>query len=202
MAQIRLKDLTKLRALVLHPADSDGRALMEQLNRIGCHAELIWPPGKPIPADVDVVFVGLFFDSKEQIRTALRRAERPGPTVICVVDYESPAMLELVLDINAISVITKPVRSFGMLTSLVVARSNWHQRIDDGDKIAKLERKLVGQKLIAKAKAILMDIHGMTEINAYKTIRQQAMTKRIPVEDMAEAIINANELLSVRNSKI
>lgn len=200
MAVIRLKDLAKLHVLVLHPPDADGRALLEQLKRIGCHADLVWPPEQAGVQNVDVIFVGLFFESKEQIREVMRKVERPGTTVICVVDYESPAMLELVLDINAISVITKPVRSFGTLTSLVVARSNWHQRNNDQERIAKLERKLNGQKIVAKAKAILMDIHGLTELNAYKTIRQQAMAKRIPIEDMAQAIINANDLLSSPNS--
>lgn len=199
MAAIRLKDLAKLHVLVLHPPDADGRALLDQLKRIGCHAERVWPPEQADVQNIDVIFVGLFFESKEQIRAVMRKVERPDTTVICIVDYESPAMLELVLAINAISVVTKPIRSFGTLTSLVVARSNWQQRNDDQEKIAKLERKLNGQKIVAKAKAILMDLQGLTELNAYKSIRQQAMAKRIPIEEMAQAIINANELLSPSN---
>jgi AmiR/NasT family two-component response regulator len=51
---------------------------------------------------------------------------------------------------------------------------------------------------IQKAKSILMEKQGLTEDDAYQTLRQQAMGKRITIEDMAIAIINANELLQSR----
>ena len=70
------------------------------------------------------------------------------------------------------------------------------------ERIAKLEKKLAGQKLIAKAKSILMDMHGMTEAHAFETIRKQAMSKRTSIEDMAQAIINAKELLSTKTKDI
>jgi AmiR/NasT family two-component response regulator len=43
-----------------------------------------------------------------------------------------------------------------------------------------------------------MEKQGLTEEDAYKALRQQAMGKRVTVEDMALAIINANELLQTR----
>ncbi|MDK3018055.1 ANTAR domain-containing response regulator [Pseudodonghicola flavimaris] len=198
MPRLRLKDLRDLTVVVVHPPDSDGKALMDQLKRIGCRAELMWPPAKALPAGTDVIFAGVFFETHEALRNMLRRSEKPGPTVLGVVSYENPAMIELVLDIGVFSVISKPVRTFGMLTNLVVARSNWLQSADLQDKIGKLEKKVSGQKKIAKAKSILMEMHQISEREAYGTIRAQAMVKRISIEEMAVAIINANELLSSR----
>jgi two-component system, response regulator / RNA-binding antiterminator len=43
-----------------------------------------------------------------------------------------------------------------------------------------------------------MSREGMSEEEAYQTIRRQAMSKRIPMEDLATAIINANGLLKAR----
>jgi AmiR/NasT family two-component response regulator len=43
-----------------------------------------------------------------------------------------------------------------------------------------------------------MEKQGLTEDDAYQALRQQAMGKRITMEDMAIAIINANELLQSR----
>lgn len=198
MPRLRLKDLRDLTVVVVHPPDSDGKALMDQLKRIGCRAELMWPPAKTLPTGTDVVFAGVFFETHEALRNLIRRADKPGPTVLGIVNYENPAMIELVLDIGAFAVISKPVRTFGMLTNLVVARSNWLQSADLHDKIGKLEKKVSGQKKIAKAKSILMEMHKISEREAYGTIRAQAMVKRIPIEEMAVAIINANELLSSR----
>ena len=41
-----------------------------------------------------------------------------------------------------------------------------------------------------------MKIQSISEEDAYKTIRAQAMSKRISIDEMADAIINANYLLS------
>ena len=170
--------------------------------RIGCSTELIWPATKPLPRGVDVVFAGLFFETQEQIKAMLLKAGKPGPTIIGVVDYENPAMLELLLDIRATAAASKPINSFGMLTDLVVARASWRAQKEVEEKIARLEKKLTGQKVIAKAKSILMDMHNMTELDAHKMIRQQAMAKRTSIEEMAQAIINANELLSAKPKNV
>jgi AmiR/NasT family two-component response regulator len=65
-------------------------------------------------------------------------------------------------------------------------------------RIRKLEQKLSGIQKIQKAKSILMEKQGLNEDDAYQTLRRQAMGKRVPMEEMATAIINANELLHSR----
>jgi len=196
MPRFRLRDLRDLFVVIVHPSDSDGRAMLEQMERIGCRTELIWPPKRRLPPNADVVFLGLFFDSRKDITNMIRRSEKPGPAIIGVVDYENPAMLEFVLEVGAIAVTSKPVRSFGILTNLVVGYSSMMRQFEAQERITRLEKKLLGKKVIAKAKAILINMHGFSEEDAYKLIREQAMYKRTTIEDMAQAIINANELLS------
>lgn len=202
MSRIRLRDLRGLKVAVVHPPDSNGQTILDQLGRIGCRVDLIWPPEKGLPAQVDVLFAGVFFDSQEQMKAMLRKAEKPAPAIIAVVDYENPAMLELVLELGAVAVTSKPVGSFGIMTNMVVARDCQQRLHDLQDKISKLEKKLAGQKVIAKAKSILMEMHGLSEADAFETIRKQAMSKRTSIEDMAQAIINANELLSAKATDV
>ena len=42
------------------------------------------------------------------------------------------------------------------------------------------------------------DLLGLSEAEAYESIRRQAMAKRLSMDDMASAIIHANELLQYR----
>lgn len=184
--------------LVLHPSDHDGAVVVDQLKRIGCRTEAVWPPQKTLAAHIDLVFAGIFHDHHASLKQMLRRVDAPGPAVIAIVDYENPAMLQLVLEIEALAVISKPVRPFGMLTNLVVARNAWLMQQELVNKIKKLDARLSGQKKLAKAKAILMETQGIGEEAAYKTIRAQAMAKRVAIEEMAVAIINAHDLLSSR----
>ena len=66
------------------------------------------------------------------------------------------------------------------------------------ERMRKLERKVSGMQKVQRAKEILMANHGISESVAYQTLREQAMAKRVPMEEMANAIIHANELLSFR----
>ena len=55
---------------------------------------------------------------------------------------------------------------------------------------------------IQRAKSILMERQGLTEDgSAIETIRTQAMSKRVSMEEMAAAIINANELLQLPSER-
>jgi len=115
-----------------------------------------------------------------------------------VVSYEDPSTLQLVLEAGAVAVIERPIRPFGLLTNLTIARSLWLERREAEKRVRKLERKLAGIQRIQKAKAILMDGQGLNEADAYESIRRQAMSKRLSMDDMASAIIHANELLQYR----
>ncbi|MDP2406455.1 MAG: ANTAR domain-containing protein [Hydrogenophaga sp.] len=60
-----------------------------------------------------------------------------------------------------------------------------------------MEAKLLGVRHIADAKAILMKTHQVSETEAYDVIRDQAMAKRTTTEEVARAIVEAHELLSL-----
>ena len=127
-----------------------------------------------------------------------RNQNEQSPTLLAIVGYESPSTLQLVLESGAFAVIERPIRPFGLLTNLMIARSLWCERRETEKQLRKVERKLSGIQKIQKAKSILMEKQGLTEDDAYQALRQQAMGKRITMEDMAIAIINANELLQSR----
>jgi AmiR/NasT family two-component response regulator len=198
MAQTLLKDLRSLEIAVLLPPDDDGAQVMDQLNRIGCRATAVWPPPGGDTPRADVLFAGVTLETHAAMMRYLKRAGAQRPAVIAVVDYENPAMLQLVLELEAMAVISKPVRPLGLLTNLVIARSAWLNQQELLARIRRLEAKLAGQRNIAKAKSILMEAQGIGEEAAYRTIRAQAMAKRVTIDEMAVAIINANELLSSR----
>jgi AmiR/NasT family two-component response regulator len=201
MTGFLLKDLRGLSVMVVHAPDHDGSALVDHLRRIGCRVEAHWPPPEDIPAFVDILFVAIDRDIHRKVKHLLRRASNDGPAVIAVVDYENPATLQLVLETHSLSVIGKPIRPFGLLANLVMARNVWLQRQALRRQIGKLEQKLAGQQKVAKAKSILMETQGLPERAAYESMRAQAMAKRTTMVEIANAIINANELLSFRPNR-
>lgn len=190
-----LRDLRGLRIQVIHPPDSEGVALVEHLRRIGCNCETTWPLPEDISPIADVVILSVDHEGRERILKLVRGIQGRAPTLLAVVSYENPSTLQVVLECGAQAVIDRPIRPFGLLTNLTIARVLWLDRLEAEKRIRKLERKLAGNNRIAKAKAILMESAGLSEQEAYDSLRQQAMSKRLPMDEMADAIVNAHDLL-------
>lgn len=192
-----LRDLRGLRVLVVHPPDTEGVELVEHLRRIGCSVDAAWPIPETV-GSADVLVLAIEHGSRAAVQRLLRACDGIRPTLIGVVGYEDPSILQIVLEAGAHAVIERPVRPFGLLTQLTIARSLWMAQRDAARQVQKAERKLAGLQNIQRAKAILMTVNGLSEAEAHDTIRRRAMSKRVPLEEMALAIINANELLHVR----
>ena len=193
-----LRDLRGLRVQVVHPPDNERVRLIEHLRRIGCMVEAQWPVPDAWSEACDVMLLAIEHDVRDDIQRLLKSGDGVRPTLIAIVGYEDPSTLQLVLEAGAVAVVERPIRPFGLLTNLTIARSLWLERRETQKRLRKLERKLSGIQRIQKAKSILMDGQGLSEAEAYETIRRQAMAKRLSMDDMAAAIIHANELLQYR----
>ncbi|MGC4366555.1 ANTAR domain-containing response regulator [Hydrogenophaga sp. R2] len=191
----QLKELRTLTVAVIHPDDADGKQLTQQLQRIGCKVQAFWPPAQSVGKEVDVVFVAVRPDILN-LNMDWAHSE-DAPTVIAVVNYENPTIVEVVLGLQAKAVLPSPVRSFGLLSTLVLARESHKVARTLARRLKKVEAKLLGVRHIADAKAILMKTHQVSETEAYDLIRDQAMTKRTTTEEVAMAIVEAHELLSL-----
>jgi response regulator NasT len=78
------------------------------------------------------------------------------------------------------------------IIQVAAARFAEHKHLRDELKEAK--GQLVERKLVDQAKTILMADHGYAEPEAYKRMRNIAMTKGKRIVEIAEAIILAKEL--------
>jgi len=187
-----MEDLRGARVLVVHPRDAEGDALIDQLKRIGCNVRGLWPPPVEIPRDVDTVF-HLVEAAETPDFTA--SATDDGPTFVAIIDYENPTVLKRLLDSNAHGVVNKPIRSFGILSSLVLARSahGYARRLQG--KVQKLEETLKARRDVDKAVKILVTLKKIGETEAYELIRQQATQKRLSMAQIAATIIGAQEVL-------
>lgn len=190
-----LKDLRTLRVAVFHPDDADGRQLTQQLQRIGCQVQAFWPPLPALPDGIDVIFLAVRPESMDTEFEWLKG--EVVPTVIAVVTYENPTIVEAVLHIGVQAVLPSPIRSFGLLSALVVARCVHRDLKSQARRLRKLEAKILGVRQIAEAKSILVRTRQITEDAAYDLIRDQAMSKRVTTEEIAAAIVNANEIMSI-----
>lgn len=189
-----LKDLRSLRVAVFHPRDNDGEQLIRQLQRIGCQVQAFWPLTAELNEPFDVAFLAV---NPETITLDLPWIKsEDAPVRVAVVNYENPTIVDGMLRLGASAVIATPIRSFGVLSTLILARQLAGDLRLQRKRVAKLESKLQSIRKITDAKGVLMNSRKISEEDAYAVIRDQAMVKRVTIEEIATAIVNANEILS------
>lgn len=190
-----LKDLRSLRVAVFHPRDNDGEQLIRQLQRIGCQVQAFWPLTAELNEPFDVAFLAV---NPETITLDLPWIKSDdAPIRVAVVNYENPTIVDGMLRLGASAVIATPIRSLGVLSTLILARQLAGDLRLQRKRIAKLETKLQSIRKITDAKGVLMASRKISEEDAYAVIRDQAMVKRVTIEEIATAIVNANEILSM-----
>jgi AmiR/NasT family two-component response regulator len=186
------EDLRSIRVAVVYAPGEDREVVVQQLNRIGCHLKLVWPfPADP-PADADVIFFQVSQDLEGKTSWT---ASAVNAALVALSDYESPTTLKLLLDTHAHGVITKPFRSTGILSTLVLARSAQGFQERQQAKISKLETTIKSRRQIEKAIRLLMDHQHMSETQAYEHMRTRATNLRITVAEVAIMLIEAQEAM-------
>ncbi len=189
-----IRNVRSLRVLLVHPQNREGEEIVEHLNRIGCHLKTCWPPTPDVSDGFDVVMVAVRAILEEKIDFSWN-PDKPAAALIAIVDYENPLMIDCVLRLKAQSVIGQPVRPFGLMATLLLGTAKFKQEQKLWNRIDKLSTKLKASRDVDAAKLILMRAHNMSEDRAYQMMREQAMNKRMTVEEIACAIVQASEYL-------
>lgn len=194
-----LRNLRNTRVMVFHPKDADGEMLAQQLQRIGCQVITMWPPLPDLPDTVEFVFCAVGPDHPP-VDGSWMGGETSVP-VIAIINYENPTVVDAALRMGAQAVLTSPVRSAGILSSLAMAKQMHTELRELRRRAVRLEQKLLSANQISEAKAILVRTRSISDSDAYRVIREQAMSKRVATEEIARAIIHADGILSFQTRK-
>ncbi|MEM8844089.1 MAG: ANTAR domain-containing protein [Pseudomonadota bacterium] len=198
MANQIIQELSHLSALILHPNNLQAQEIIKQLERIGCKTTHKWPARVDIDNNFDVIFVYITDNNPSLSIPNLNLEKSNKPTFIAIIDYENPTMLELACELGVHSIITSPLKPFGLLSTLVVARKQWHQEKIFNLQINKLEKKVHEFRYVEKAVSIIEKNNEIDRDKAYAFIRKQAMNRRLTTEDIAKEIINADKALNIQ----
>ena len=186
------EDLRSICVAVVYPPGEDRDIVVQQLQRIGCRVRPALPmPAEP-PQDADVVF---FAVCQQLEGNGSWTASATKAALVALSDYETPTTLKLLLDTHAHGVVTKPFRSVGILSTLVLARSSqgFQERLQA--KIEKLETTMKSRRLVERAIRALVEQQRMSEAQAYEHMRARATSLRVTVAEVATMLLEAQEAM-------
>jgi response regulator NasT len=130
-------------------------------------------------------------DTLEQISLMSKTLEKP---VVVLGAQNDPHSIQEAMRAGVSAYVSHTIQGEDLsgIIQVAAARFAEHKRLRDELKEAK--NQLVDHKLVDRAKGILMADHGYSEPEAYKRMRNLAMTKGKRIVEIAEAIIFAKEL--------
>ncbi|KNY30051.1 ANTAR domain-containing response regulator [Pseudobacteroides cellulosolvens] len=108
---------------------------------------------------------------------------------VVVMNTKNDKIIEFIKGKRVLSYITKPVYEEPALQVIDMSLLNYSRIIEYERKVKKLNETLESRKIVEKAKWILVQKDGYTEEAAYEVIRRKSRDNRIPMKEIAEALI-------------
>ena len=187
-----VQELADLSAVVVAPVDDQIGMLLRELQRFRMRVRQVWPMPESVPADADVVYCEYSPD------LARRLPWIPGDArsaLVVILPATEAVHADALCHATPNAVLPRPFTPNAVLSSLVLARSQFGYERRLRSKIEKLDDNLRSMRTVERAKAILMATRQMPETEAYGFIRRQAMDRRVSASAVAAAIVDSFELL-------
>lgn len=147
---------------------------------------------KPDLAILDIKMPGM-----DGIEVARRVVAEHGVPVLILTAFSQRNLIEEARDAGVAAYLVKPFQSAEIVPAIEVAlaRFNEHQAIEDepvppGEKPATTEDKLETRRMVDRAKALLMDEHGQSEMDAFAFIQRTAMDRRVRMQQIAREVLD------------
>ncbi len=184
-------NFTGWRVTVVHREDSNTERLVRQLRLLGARSTLQWSPlGTTAVPDLVIVDADQGWDDLLPWRDTM-----PVCPVVALLGSEAPGRIAWALEQGACAIIAKPVAASAVYPALVMAVSIHQERQTVAERVKFLEERVRLRPLVHAAVERLMSVHAVNEERAYAILRDCAMRRRLPMEQLAAFIIGGAEPL-------
>ena len=184
---------TGLHAVVLHRTGDTTQRLGRQLTVLGLRYEVQWLSLRASDPSPDLVLV----DADEGWSELLPWGPGRNPVpVVALLGSEAPGRIAWALDQGAQAIIAKPVVASAVFPALVMATRFHADACRTAAHIADLEERIRLRPLVLRAVEAIMEKRHCDEAAAYRGLQKAAMRHRLPLEQVAAALLSGRDVAS------
>lgn len=187
-----LRKLQGLRVIVETESEDQLDFLMRELKKLEVEAVLVNRHAGSLPSDGAIIICDYAPNLERRLPWTPGEATAALIVMLPSRDGFSSSLLEA---LTPDAILARPFTANAIKAALVMGYSQFRYERRLRNKAAKLEENLRAVRSIERAKAIVMNTRGMNSEDAYQFIRSQAMTRRISVSNLADAIVSSHDLL-------
>jgi response regulator NasT len=190
----------RLRVLIVDRTIDRSHALREALERAG-YVALTPPEGRfdllrcVRELEPDVVIIDMDSPDRDMLEDSRRIfQEQPKPIVMFVDESDSDSIRQAV-QAGVASYVVKGASAERVRPVVEVAIARFRAFQDLKSELAQARNSLADRKLIERAKGILMERRGCSEDDAYRALRQMAMSRNQRLVEVARNVIELSALI-------
>jgi AmiR/NasT family two-component response regulator len=177
---------------VITDRDRDGDAFIRELQKLRANPHHIWPAPPHLPLGFDAIFCDLVEDLPRRVPWL---PGEPEAALIVMLKKQAAFRPDLIRDCAAHGVLVLPAEPLSVQCTLALARDHFRYEQRLRGRIDKLDENLRNMRSVERAKSIVMHKNKLSEEEAYQFLRRQAMSRRVSIGAVANAIVDSQELL-------
>lgn len=155
----------------------------------------IYLPDRIAQLQPDMIIIDAESDARdvlEHIVIATRDERRP---IVMFTEDSNTASMEMAMAAGVSAYIVAGLQEERIKPVLDVAIARFKQEEKLRAELSDTKNKLAERKLLDRAKGLLMKRHGISEDEAYQKLRHLAMNKNLKVAEVAQRILDVEDLL-------
>ena len=125
-------------------------------------------------------------DGLEAARVLLDRTQVP---IIFLTAYGEKELVERAARLPVMGYLVKPIKEAELLAMIEVAAQRFEEHARTARSAAEMEDELASRRTIDRAKGLLMQREGISELEAYNRLQQRARAERRTLLEVAEEAI-------------
>jgi response regulator NasT len=184
----------------LHAQAERARVLRIGLLEAGYDIIASLPPDMYLPERIaqlqpDMIIVDAESDARdvlEHVVIATRDERRP---IVMFTEDQDPDSMEAAVAAGVSAYVVAGLQSERIKPVLQVALAQFRREQKLLDELSDTRSKLAERKVIEKAKGLLMQRQGYSEDQAYQKLRSMAMSKNLKLSEVAQRILDVEDLL-------
>ncbi len=142
----------------------------------------------------DVVVMDIKMPILDGIAAADLLTRESVAPVVLVTAFSDFELVEQAVGAGVMAYVLKPIRDNDLVPAIGVAVSRFREFRLLAKEVTDLNERLETRKLIERAKGLLMNKHSITEQDAFQRIQRLSMDRRIPMKQVAKALLLADNL--------
>jgi len=190
----------KLRVLLVDSREERSAELARGLEEAGCLVVAHTTPSHDLGSVVaacrpDVVIIDVDSPGRDTLEGMRRLDESLARPIVLFTEEGDRAAIRKAIEAGVAAYVVKGARAERVrpVIDVAIARFEAHRALVD--ELSRVKSTLEERKVVERAKGLLMEKRGLSEADAFATLRRMAMTRGLRLGEVAQRLIEMAEVL-------